>query len=201
MGGEPLAEPAQLPAGNQPNQGAVLPAQRGEVGTAAVDQQQPDPEFPDQGSVMGGEPVARKLIHQRRMERHVLLGYRGGVPAPDGVIEPGGGGGESLSRFAMAALEGIGGRQLQDPAGQEDRPDVGLRQRHDAGPPVERVPNQPLVGQLVESLPKGVPGNAERTGDRDFPKRRAGTEFAIQDLETKPVGRLAGRGGANQRGI
>jgi len=201
MGGEPLAEPGQLPAGNQPNQGAVLPAQRGEVGTAAVDQQQPDPEFPDQGAVMGGEPVACDLIDQRRMKGHILLGHRGGIPAPDGVIEPGGGGGECLGRLAMAALEGIGGGQLQDPAGQEDRANVGLRERHDARPPVERMPNQPLVGQLVKGLPEGVAGNAERTGDRDFPKRRAGTQFAIQDLETKPVGRLAGRGGANQRGI
>lgn len=161
MRGEPLPEPAQLPAGKQANQGAVLPAQRSEVGTAAVDQQQPDPEFPDQGAVMGGEPVARDLIHQRRMERHVLLGHRGEIPAPNGVIEPGGGSGESLGSFAMAALEGVGGGQLQNPAGQEDRTDVALRERHDGCPPVERQPDQPLVGQLVEGLPKGVAGNAE----------------------------------------
>lgn len=128
MRGEPLPEPLQLPAGNQANQGPVLPAQGGEVGMAAVNQQQSDPEFPDKSAVNGGEPIARDLIHQRRMERHVLLGDGGGIPTQDGVIESGGGGGEGLSRFAMAAREGIGGGKLQDPAGKEDRPNVGLRE-------------------------------------------------------------------------
>ena len=135
------------------------------------------------------------------MKRHVLLGHRGGIAAPDRVVEPGGGNGECLSGLTMAALESTGGGQFEDPTSQEDRTDVGLRKRHHAGAPVERMPDQSLVGQLMEGLPEGVAGDAERTGDWDFAKRRAGTEFAVQDLEAKSVGRLVGGGGANERRI
>lgn len=199
MGREPLRESAQLPSGKQPNEGPVLPAQRGEVRTPAVDQEQPDPEFPDQGAVMRREPIARELIDQGGMKRHVFLGHRGGIAAPDRVVEPGGGNGECLRGLAMAALEGTGGRQLEHSASQEDRTDVGLRERHHGRAPVERMPNQALVDQLAECLPKGVAGDAERTGNWNFAKWCSGPQFAVQDLEAKSVGRLVGGGGANER--